>query len=113
MALEYPAHGQLRAANELPKSYLLSQDCRNPFNQVTEISFDLPGASEVRPEIFNLLGQRVVTLIDGHREERNIHHHLARHKRSREKRLQRHLLLLPRNRGVCRDEEDDIVEVID
>ncbi len=37
----------------------------NPFNPITEISFSLPAAAKVRLDVFNIVGQRVTTLIDG------------------------------------------------
>jgi len=49
----------------LPSEYELKQNYPNPFNPTTIISFSLPRASSVRLEIYNVLGQRVSTLIDG------------------------------------------------
>ncbi len=50
--------------NNLPDSYRLNQNYPNPFNPSTTISFVLPTAGKVTLEVFNILGQRVATLID-------------------------------------------------
>lgn len=51
----------------LPEEFSLSQNYPNPFNPVTNIRFGLPGPTHVSIEIFNLLGQRVMTLLDENR----------------------------------------------
>jgi len=52
----------------LPPQHFLLQSHPNPFhispNQTTTISFALSEPSPVKLEIFNLLGQRVITLVD-------------------------------------------------
>ena len=49
---------------EIPKSYQLNQNYPNPFNPVTFIQYDLPKASRVTIDIYNLLGHRVRALVD-------------------------------------------------
>ena len=48
----------------LPVDFAAYQNYPNPFNPSTEIKFDLPVNSHVRLEIFNVLGQKVTTVID-------------------------------------------------
>jgi hypothetical protein len=49
----------------LPKSFALSQNYPNPFNASTNIDFALPQRSDVKVEVFNLLGQKTATLYEG------------------------------------------------
>jgi len=53
--------------NGIPSSYVLQQNYPNPFNPSTNIRFGLPQAGDVVIEIYNLLGQKIVTLFDGYK----------------------------------------------
>ncbi|RPI63884.1 MAG: T9SS C-terminal target domain-containing protein, partial [Ignavibacteriales bacterium] len=52
---------------ELPNKYGLTQNYPNPFNSQTSIEFQIPNQSIVKLEIYNILGQKIRTLIN--REE--------------------------------------------
>jgi thiol-disulfide isomerase/thioredoxin len=52
----------------LPDEVSLNSNFPNPFNACTNIGFSLPAAGDVTLEVFNMLGQKVATLADGHFE---------------------------------------------
>lgn len=48
----------------IPQSLQLNQNYPNPFNPTTNIEFALPESSHATLEVFDMLGQRVATLVD-------------------------------------------------
>jgi hypothetical protein len=52
----------------IPMNFELSQNYPNPFNPSTSIGFILNRTGDVQLEIFNILGQKVRTLVDAYRK---------------------------------------------
>ncbi len=50
--------------NQMPQDYILFDNYPNPFNAQTVIEYQIPEAGHVRVSIYNLLGQRIITLAD-------------------------------------------------
>lgn len=48
----------------LPGKFALFQNYPNPFNPSTTVRFSVPEQSPVKITVFNLLGQRIITLVD-------------------------------------------------
>ena len=57
--------GLSQTGNELPLVFALYNNYPNPFNPVTNISFDIPKESNVKLTIFNLLGEEVLVPVNG------------------------------------------------
>ena len=55
---------EAESSDLVPKVYELNQNYPNPFNPVTTIQYSLPYLSQVRIDVFNVLGVHVNTLVD-------------------------------------------------
>lgn len=73
--LEYSANGSIytfdsvtavKTSDAIPSEFQLHQNFPNPFNHETVISFSLPQPENVIIEVYNLIGQRIATIIDRH-----------------------------------------------
>ena len=64
---EFALEWGLRQA-QTPVGFRLGPNYPNPFNPSTVIPYELATGGYVRLEVFNLLGQRVATLVDGEQQ---------------------------------------------
>ena len=52
----------------MPNSFALQQNYPNPFNPTTVIEYQIPRPVHVQLEIYNILGGKIATLIDGEQD---------------------------------------------
>ena len=70
--IEYNVSNDL--IESIPIGYSLFQNYPNPFNPSTQILYVLPEATPVTLEIYNILGQKVMNLVNG---QKSVGHHTA------------------------------------
>jgi hypothetical protein len=55
----------------VPKSYSLKQNYPNPFNPETVIEYNLPASGHVTLTVFNVVGQKVIDVVNGYESAGN------------------------------------------
>ncbi|MCP4631417.1 MAG: T9SS type A sorting domain-containing protein [candidate division Zixibacteria bacterium] len=65
---DWNVDGWIDGTVSLPQTTALNGNFPNPFNAVTTISYDLAKDTDVTLEVFNLLGQKVETLVSGYQQ---------------------------------------------
>ncbi len=61
----YISTTDVKTENDLPTEYILNQNYPNPFNPTTTISFSLPKRTDVKLNLYNMLGKEVMKISNG------------------------------------------------
>jgi hypothetical protein len=52
--------------SNLPEQFILENNYPNPFNPETNISFTVPNNGNINLTVYNVMGQKVYTIVDGY-----------------------------------------------
>ncbi|HEY5564252.1 MAG TPA: FlgD immunoglobulin-like domain containing protein, partial [Rhodothermia bacterium] len=63
--VELPITTATEGSDDLPSRIALHANHPNPFNESTTLRYEIPDLSSVRLQIFDIMGRRVRTLVDG------------------------------------------------
>jgi len=70
----YELNTGLEAADAVPNRFYLHQNYPNPFNPVTTIEYGLAKAGKVKIAVFNILGEKIQTLVDTNQKAGRYHY---------------------------------------
>ncbi len=68
VVVDYGMVGVDNDENQIPTEFGLAQNYPNPFNALTVLNFAVTQSGHVKLSVYNILGQHVATLVDGHYE---------------------------------------------
>ena len=67
-SVTFKPSSDVKIDNLIPAKFELTQNHPNPFNPATKFSYSLVRKGKVNISVFNILGQKVTTLVDGERD---------------------------------------------